>query len=208
MLGRVRTGATGDRLCCRARAVPRDAPRRALSSIELERARRRAGLLRPHLLRATSSPRTACPRASRSATCRATTAPARCAACTTTPRPHGEAKLVRCVAGRDLRRDRRPARRSRRRACAGSASSSRPTTGARCSSRRASPTASSRSRDDTDVYYHMGAFYEPDAARGLRWDDPRFGIDWPVDAGGRSPTRDAHLPRPRSGDGCRWRDAP
>ena len=31
--------------------------------------------------------------------------------------------------------------------------------------------------DDTDVYYHMGAFYVPAAARGLRWDDPAFGIE-------------------------------
>ena len=33
--------------------------------------------------------------------------------------------------------------------------------------------------DDTDVSYQMGAFYEPEAARGVRWDDPAFGIDWP-----------------------------
>jgi dTDP-4-dehydrorhamnose 3,5-epimerase len=33
--------------------------------------------------------------------------------------------------------------------------------------------------DDTDVSYLMGAFYEPDAALGVRWDDPAFDIDWP-----------------------------
>ncbi len=33
--------------------------------------------------------------------------------------------------------------------------------------------------DDTDVDYQMGAFYAPDAARGVRWDDPAFGVEWP-----------------------------
>lgn len=33
--------------------------------------------------------------------------------------------------------------------------------------------------DDTDVEYQMGAFYTPDAARGVRWNDPGFGITWP-----------------------------
>lgn len=34
--------------------------------------------------------------------------------------------------------------------------------------------------DDTDVYYQISAGYEPGAARGLRWDDPAVGIDWPA----------------------------
>jgi len=34
--------------------------------------------------------------------------------------------------------------------------------------------------DATDVYYQMGAAYVPEAARGIRWDDPALGIDWPV----------------------------
>jgi dTDP-4-dehydrorhamnose 3,5-epimerase len=33
--------------------------------------------------------------------------------------------------------------------------------------------------DDTDVFYMMGEFYKPNAARGLRWNDPRLGIRWP-----------------------------
>jgi dTDP-4-dehydrorhamnose 3,5-epimerase len=33
--------------------------------------------------------------------------------------------------------------------------------------------------DDTDVTYHMGARYVPAAARGMRWDDPALGIEWP-----------------------------
>jgi dTDP-4-dehydrorhamnose 3,5-epimerase len=35
-------------------------------------------------------------------------------------------------------------------------------------------------RDDTDVLYHMGRTYQADAARGLRWNDPRFGVVWPM----------------------------
>jgi dTDP-4-dehydrorhamnose 3,5-epimerase len=33
--------------------------------------------------------------------------------------------------------------------------------------------------DGAEVWYQMSAPYEPDAARGLRWDDPRLGIEWP-----------------------------
>jgi dTDP-4-dehydrorhamnose 3,5-epimerase len=33
--------------------------------------------------------------------------------------------------------------------------------------------------DETEVWYQMSERYAPDAARGLRWDDPRLGIDWP-----------------------------
>ena len=34
-------------------------------------------------------------------------------------------------------------------------------------------------RDETEVLYHMGEFYVPEAARGVRWDDPAFSIRWP-----------------------------
>ncbi len=33
--------------------------------------------------------------------------------------------------------------------------------------------------DDTEVFYQMTAFYAPQHARGVRWDDPAFGICWP-----------------------------
>ena len=35
-------------------------------------------------------------------------------------------------------------------------------------------------QDDTEVCYHMSEFHSPDAARGVRWDDPLFEIDWPI----------------------------
>lgn len=34
--------------------------------------------------------------------------------------------------------------------------------------------------DRTEVHYLMSSFYEPRAARGVRWDDPAFGIRWPA----------------------------
>jgi dTDP-4-dehydrorhamnose 3,5-epimerase len=34
--------------------------------------------------------------------------------------------------------------------------------------------------DDSEVFYQMSAFYEPTAARGVRWNDPIFGISWPL----------------------------
>jgi dTDP-4-dehydrorhamnose 3,5-epimerase len=34
--------------------------------------------------------------------------------------------------------------------------------------------------DDVEVFYQMSAFYVPDAQRGARWDDPAFGIEWPL----------------------------
>jgi dTDP-4-dehydrorhamnose 3,5-epimerase len=39
--------------------------------------------------------------------------------------------------------------------------------------------------DDCEVFYQMGHRYVPEAARGVRWDDPAFAIRWPsVAAGG------------------------
>ena len=34
--------------------------------------------------------------------------------------------------------------------------------------------------DDTLVYYQMSEYYESSAACGVRWDDPAFGIEWPL----------------------------
>jgi dTDP-4-dehydrorhamnose 3,5-epimerase len=33
--------------------------------------------------------------------------------------------------------------------------------------------------DKTEVSYQMSEFYNPALARGVRWDDPAFGIEWP-----------------------------
>jgi dTDP-4-dehydrorhamnose 3,5-epimerase len=34
--------------------------------------------------------------------------------------------------------------------------------------------------DDTEVFYQMAGIYIPDAARGVRWNDPVFGIEMPL----------------------------
>jgi dTDP-4-dehydrorhamnose 3,5-epimerase len=33
--------------------------------------------------------------------------------------------------------------------------------------------------DDTEVFYQMSEYFAPECARGVRWDDPAFGIVWP-----------------------------
>lgn len=33
--------------------------------------------------------------------------------------------------------------------------------------------------DQTDVWYHITDTFHPEAAAGIRWDDPFFGIAWP-----------------------------
>ncbi|HEV2981796.1 MAG TPA: dTDP-4-dehydrorhamnose 3,5-epimerase [Solirubrobacteraceae bacterium] len=98
--------------------------------------------------------------------------------------PHGESKLVRCVRGAifdvavDLRSD----------------------SSAYCRWHGAELSAENRLAvyipagyahgfqtltDDCEVLYQMGHRYVPDAARGVRWDDPAFGIEWPAACGGR-----------------------
>jgi dTDP-4-dehydrorhamnose 3,5-epimerase len=34
--------------------------------------------------------------------------------------------------------------------------------------------------DDTEVVYLISAPYRPEYGRGVRWDDPLFGIRWPI----------------------------
>ena len=93
--------------------------------------------------------------------------------------PHGESKLVRCVRGAifdvavDVRSDSSTFRRwhgvelsdSNRLAFyipAGLAHGFQTLT------------------DDVEVLYQMGDPYVPDAARGVRFDDPAFGVQWPA----------------------------
>lgn len=33
--------------------------------------------------------------------------------------------------------------------------------------------------DNTEIFYQMSEFYHPELSRGVRWDDPAFGIEWP-----------------------------
>jgi len=95
--------------------------------------------------------------------------------------PHGEAKLIRCTAGSiydviiDLRRDSPTFRQwagfelTAQNRCAlyipdGFAHGFQTLT------------------DDAEVFYQMFNFFEPGSAGGVRWDDPAFGIAWPLGA--------------------------
>lgn len=99
--------------------------------------------------------------------------------------PHGEAKLVRCIRGAiwdcglDLRRD-------------------SPTylrwhaVELNCENRRGYYLPAGLAHgfqtltDNCEVQYLMGHVYVPDAAGGVRWDDPAFGIEWPPPHGERT----------------------
>ena len=47
--------------------------------------------------------------------------------------------------------------------------------------------------DETEVFYQMNETYRRDLSRGGRWNDPAFGIDWPIPNPILSP-RDASYP--------------
>ena len=49
---------------------------------------------------------------------------------------------------------------------------------------------------DTEVLYKVTAYYAPECERGIRWDDPDIGIEWPIAAReALLSTKDALLPR-------------
>ena len=35
--------------------------------------------------------------------------------------------------------------------------------------------------DDAEAFYFVDAFYAPEHERGVRWNDPEFGIEWPIE---------------------------
>jgi dTDP-4-dehydrorhamnose 3,5-epimerase len=47
--------------------------------------------------------------------------------------------------------------------------------------------------DSTELFYQMSEFYSPKHARGVRWNDPAFGIEWPATIAVMS-ERDCHYP--------------
>jgi len=34
--------------------------------------------------------------------------------------------------------------------------------------------------DETELFYQISEYYHPESAGGVRWDDPAFGIQWPL----------------------------
>ena len=47
--------------------------------------------------------------------------------------------------------------------------------------------------DRSEVYYQISQVYQPEYARGIRWNDPSFGIRWPLENPVLS-TRDSQFP--------------
>jgi dTDP-4-dehydrorhamnose 3,5-epimerase len=98
--------------------------------------------------------------------------------------PHGESKLVRCVLGAifDVALDLRPGSPTFR--CWHGVELS-------ADNRRAYYIPAGLAHgfqtltDGCEVLYQMGHRYVPGAARGVRYDDPAFGIEWPAPAGKR-----------------------
>ena len=109
--------------------------------------------------------------------------------------PHGERKLVRCTRGAifDVAVDLRPGSRTRLKWFGVELS-------AEDGSALLVPAGFAHGfqtlADDTEVLYAMDAPYVAEAARGVRWDDPAFGIAWPdPPAAGRTiSARDASYP--------------
>ncbi|HUU89997.1 MAG TPA: dTDP-4-dehydrorhamnose 3,5-epimerase [Phycisphaerae bacterium] len=48
--------------------------------------------------------------------------------------------------------------------------------------------------DATEVFYQMSEFYHPESARGVRWDDPAFAVEWPLSEDLAISERDANYP--------------
>ncbi len=48
--------------------------------------------------------------------------------------------------------------------------------------------------DDSEVLYLMSEFYHAESARGVRWNDPAFGIRWPIPDPQMSPRDASYAP--------------
>jgi dTDP-4-dehydrorhamnose 3,5-epimerase len=108
--------------------------------------------------------------------------------------PHAEAKLVQCLRGRlwDVALDLRPASPSHGRAVGVDLSAADDE-----KKMFFIPPGCAHGfltlADDTDLIYVVDAPFVAEAERGVRWNDPRFGIAWPATPEIMS-ERDAHCP--------------
>jgi dTDP-4-dehydrorhamnose 3,5-epimerase len=93
--------------------------------------------------------------------------------------PHAEAKLVRCIRGAlfDVMLDLRPDSATY---CQWFGLELRPESGQMLYIPEGFAHGYQALADDTEVTYQVSASYAPQAERGVRWDDPCFGIEWPI----------------------------
>jgi dTDP-4-dehydrorhamnose 3,5-epimerase len=95
------------------------------------------------------------------------------------PAPHAEVKLVRCVRGRifDVAVDLRPGSPTHRRWTAAELSADN-------SRALLIPEGVAHGfltlEPDSDVLYQIAPRFEPGHEAGVRWDDPTFGVAWPM----------------------------
>ncbi len=106
--------------------------------------------------------------------------------------PHAEAKLVQCVRGRmyDVAVDLRPHSPTFRQWAAFELSADG------CDTffiPEGFAHGYQTLADDTWVLYHMFAYFVPEAAAGVRWDDSTLAVDWPIEEAIISP-KDHSLP--------------
>jgi dTDP-4-dehydrorhamnose 3,5-epimerase len=94
--------------------------------------------------------------------------------------PSHEAKLVRCTRGSiyDVALDLRPSSISFRRWVGVELSGE---SGAALFIPQGCAHGFQTLEDDVEVLYSMTDFHAPDLAHGVRWNDPAFGIVWPID---------------------------
>jgi dTDP-4-dehydrorhamnose 3,5-epimerase len=114
--------------------------------------------------------------------------------------PHEEAKLVRCVRGAmfDVALDVRP-----------SSATFKQWFGVELTSENGRmlyvPEGCAHGfqtlADDTEVLYQISTEWRPDSGRGIRWNDPSFGIPWPLPAPSLSPRDAAYADFASSGAG-------
>jgi len=92
--------------------------------------------------------------------------------------PHGETKIVRCIRGAifDVIVDLRPGSPTVRRWFGVELSAAN---GRALYVPEGMAHGFQTLEDDAEVFYWMSEFHHPESARGVRWDDPAFGIEWP-----------------------------
>lgn len=94
--------------------------------------------------------------------------------------PHEEAKLVHCIRGElyDVIIDLRPSSKTYRQTFATHLNRN---SGTMLYIPEGFAHGFQTLQDETEVLYYMSSPYKPEAAAGIRWNDPSFSISWPLE---------------------------